>query len=283
MPNWSQGLQGAAGGAAAGGVLGGPIGAGIGGALGGLGGLLGGSSAPQLAGYGRRNDSLWSALNGAQGRDGAQIGQYERSSGGQEFRTGQQALISQLQRQASGRGPSLAGMQARQAADVGMANQLSMAAGAGPGNEALAARQAMQNNAGISANLAMTSAQARMAEQLNARQQLAGVLGNARGQDIGNEQFNAGSYNSRQLSQAQLNQQNLGRNDAYEMGLRGLELDNARAKMGAHSPNTFGTQMMSGGANLLAMYGMGQIGGQRPQEPTAGDANFYTNGSFRWA
>jgi hypothetical protein len=156
-----------------------------------------------------------------------------------------------------------------------------MAAGAGPGNEAMAARQAAMNAGGTMQNLAQTSAQARMAEQINARQQLAGVLGQARGMDMNNEQFNAGNYNSRQLAQAQMNQQNMGRNDAYEMQLRGLELDNARAKMGTSAPNTFGTQMMSGGANLLAMYGMGQIGGGQQQAPATNNTGLDYNSLMR--
>jgi hypothetical protein len=238
-----------------------PIGALVGGGAGLLGGLFGGSSSRQLQGYDERNRSLWDSINGAQGRPGAQIGQYERSGGGQDFRSGQLALVKQLQDQAAGRGPSLAGLQARQAADAGMAQNLAMAAGAAPGNEALAMRGAMQNNAGMTQNLAMTSAQARMAEQLSAQQQLAGALGQGRGMDLQNEQFNAGMTNQRLLEQARLQQQNRALNDSYGMGLRGLELQNAQAQMGGQTPNTFGTQMMSGGANLLSMYGMGAFGG----------------------
>lgn len=279
MANWNQAFQGAMGGGAAGGSLGGPWGAAGGAILGGLGGLFGGGSGG-MPGYDERNRQLQAGIGGAQGRPGAQIGQYERSAGGQEFRTGQQQLISQLQAQAAGRGPSLAGMQAQQAADQGMAQQLSMAAGAGPGNEAIMARQAMQNNAGITQGNAMTAAQARMAEQMGARQQLAGVLGQARGMDINNEQFNAGNYNQRQYGQAQLNQQNLNRNDSYEMGLRGMDLQNASGQMGGQTPNTFGTQMMSGGANLLAMYGMGQLGGGGGQQqmPSTGQQQMPSTG-----
>jgi hypothetical protein len=262
MANWSQGFQGAMGGASAGGVLGGPLGAVAGGVFGGLGGLFGGSSAPQLRGYDQRNAQLQAGIVGAQGRQGAQIGQYERSAGGTDFRQGQMDLVRQLQQQAAGRGPSLAGMQAQAVGQQSLAQQQALAAGAAPGNEALAARQAAMNAGSTMQGVAQTSAQARMAEQMAARQQLAGVLGQGRGMDINNEQFNASQHNSRALAQAGFDAQNLGRNDAYEMGLRGLELDNARAQMGGQAPNTFGTQMMSGGANLLAMYGMGQF---RPQ------------------
>lgn len=262
MPNWGQGAQGAAGGAAAGSVFG-PWGAAAGGAIGGAMGLFGGSSSRSMPGYDARNADLWNQINASQGRGGVEIGANERSAGGQEFRTGQQQLISQLQAQAAGRGPSLAGMQAFAAADRGMAQQQSLAAGAAPGNEALAARQAMQNSAGINANLAQTSAQARMAEQMNAQQQLGGVLGQARGMDINNEQFNAGWTNNRNQNQAQLTMQQRQMNDQREQYLRNLELQNAGSQMSGQMPNTYGTQMMSGGANALAMYsttGMGAFG-----------------------
>lgn len=260
--NWGQGAQGAAGGAAAGSIAG-PWGAAAGGVLGGALGLFGGSSQRSMPGYDARNADLWNQINSSQGRGGVQIGANERSAGGQEFRQGQQGLISQLQAQAAGRGPSLAGMQAFAAADRGMAQQQSLAAGAAPGNEALAARQAMQNSGGINANLAQTSAQARMAEQMNAQQQLGGVLGQARGMDIGNEQFNAGWTNNRNQNQAQMTMQQRQMNDAREQYLRNLELQNAGSQMSGQIPNTTGTQFMSGGANALAMYstnGMGAFG-----------------------
>jgi hypothetical protein len=241
----------------------GPYGAAAGGVIGGALGLFGGSSQRSMPGYDQRNADLWAQINGAQGRGGVTLGQNERSAGGQEFRTGQQQLIAQLQAQAAGRGPSLAGMQAFAAADRGMAQQQSLAAGAAPGNEALAARQAMQNSAGINSNLAQTSAQARLAEQMAAQQQLGGVLGQARGMDINNEQFNAAATNNRNLNQAGLTMQQRQMNDQREQFMRQLELQNAGAQMSGQTPNTIGTQFMSGGANALAMYatnGMGAFG-----------------------
>lgn len=281
--NWGQGAQGAAGGAAVGTAILPGWGTAIGAGVGGLMGLFGGSSNPSLEGYSQRRDQLQAGIMGAQGRGGAQIGEYERSAGGQEFRTGQQQLVNQLQLQASGRGPSLAGMQAQQVAQQSLAQQQAMAAGAGPGNEAMAARQAAMNAGGTMQGLAQTSAQARMAEQINARQQLAGVLSGARGQDIGNEQFNAGNYNQRQAAQAQLNQQNMGRNDEYELAMRKAEFDNALAKAGMFKGNSTGTQLMSGGANVLAMYGTGGLGGGQggqamPSNNTGLDYNSLSQG-----
>jgi hypothetical protein len=113
-----------------------------------------------------------------------------------------------------------------------------------------------------------------MAEQMSAQQQLGGVLQGARGQDIGNEQFNAGWTNNNNLSQAQLLMQQRQLNDNYGLGLRGLELQNG----GGHvTPgNTLGTQFMSGGGQALAMYGTqgmgaygpgGSFGGEPPMGP----------------
>lgn len=273
MPNWGQGAQGAAGGAAVGSVAG-PWGAAAGGVIGGALGLFGGSSGSTIGGYDQRRQDLLMQIQGAQGRDGLELGQNERSAGGQEFRTGQQDLIRQLQAQSRGQGPSLAGMQAYATMDRGMAQQQSLAAGAAPGNEALAARQAMQNSGGLAANTAMTAAQGRMAEQMSAQQQLGGVLGNARNQDIGNEQFNAGWTNNRNLSQAQLLMQQRQMNDSREMQLRQLEFQNGGGKI---TPgNQLGTQIMSGGANALAMYGttgmgaFGNGGGQQSAPPPGG-------------
>lgn len=267
MPNWSQGAQGAAGGAAAGAAIGGPWGAAIGGVAGGALGMFGGSSGSSIGGYDRRQQDLLNQIGGAQGRQGFGLAQNERSAGGQEFRTGQQDLIRQLQAQSRGQGPSLAGMQAYQTMDRGLAQQQALAAGAAPGNEALAARQAMQNAGGLAANTAMTAAQGRAAEQMSAQQLLGGALQGARGQDINNEQFNAGNQNAYNLNNTQLQYQNRNSNDAREQFLRQLEFQNGGGKI---TPgNTLGTQFMSGGANMLAMYGTGQMGGQQQgQAPT---------------
>jgi hypothetical protein len=261
MGNWNQAAQGAAGGAAAGAAFG-PYGAAIGGVAGGALGYFGGDSSSKPGGYDQRDADLWNQINRAQNRGGVELGQNERSAGGAEFRSGQQDLIRQLQAQARGQGPSLAGMQAYATMDRGMAQQQSLAAGAAPGNEALAARQAMQNSGQLGANTAMTAAQGRVAEQMSAQQQLGGVLQGARGQDINNEQFNAGWTNNRNLSQAQLLMQQRQLNDQYSLGLRGYELQNGMGYMS--TPNTLGTQTMSGGANLLATYGVGGLGNNRP-------------------
>lgn len=284
--NWGQAGQGAGGGAATGFALSGgnPVGAGIGALAGGLMGGLGGSSQPSIAGFDRRGASFLAGIRSTEDpRTAVQLGNFERSGGGQQFRGGQMALVRQLQEQAAGRGPSLAGMQANAVAQRSLAQQQALAAGAAPGNEALAARQAAMNAGNTMNELASTSAQARMAEQMAARGQLGGVLGQARGQDIGNEQFNASSMNNRTLAQGQMDLQQKQLNDARNMQLRQMEMSQALAKAGMQQTNTMGTQIMSGGANLLAQYGMGAFRGA-PGAPAAqaGDANFNTAGGSRY-
>ncbi len=259
--NWGQGAQGAAGGAAAGAAFG-PWGAAIGGGIGGAMGLLSGSSQQRMPGFDRRGASLLDQIRQTnEDRHALQLGPTERSAGGTEFRGGQQQLVRQLQDQAAGRGPSLASMQANSVAQRSLAQQQALAAGAAPGNEAMAARQAAMNAGNTMQDLAGTSAQARMAEQMQARAQLGGLLGQARGQDIGNEQYNASAGNNMNLAQAQMSMDQRRMNDARNMGLRQLELQNAGSQMSGSQPNTVGTQIMSGGANMLAMYGTNGWGG----------------------
>lgn len=90
--------------------------------------------------------------------------------------TGQHgALIQQLQRQAAGRGPSMADMQMQRGLQGALAQQQALAQ-SGRGNAAMAGRQAAINSGNIAQNLAGQGAMARLAEQQGARQQLQGAL-----------------------------------------------------------------------------------------------------------
>ena len=103
-----------------------------------------------------------------------------------QFRQGQTDLVGQLQQQAMGQGPSVAQGAFNQANDQNIANANAMAASArGNINPAMVQRLAMQNQAQGAQNLAGQYATARAGEQVAAQDCLAGVLGNARGQDIG--------------------------------------------------------------------------------------------------
>ena len=262
MADWGNAAKGAAGGAAAGAALGLP-GAAAGGLIGGVLGMFGGG--------GGRSDEDQKRLQHFMNREAYQssktrIGQMAQADGGQQFRAGQSQLISQLQNQAAGRGPSLAGMQAKQVANQSLAQQQALAASAGPGNEAMAARSAAMNAGNTMSGLAGTAAMARAQEQMNAQGMLGSALQGARGQDMNNEQFNAGSLNNRTMQQATMNQQNkqfnVGAeyqnrtgNDAAEMGIRGK----------APAPS-MGDQLMSGGAQTLAFTSSNKMGGFGNQE-----------------
>jgi hypothetical protein len=108
------------------------------------------------------------------------------AEGPQQFRTDQEGLIDQLKLQAAGQGPSAAQAQLQSAKDQTMAQQMAMAAGA-RGSSALAgAQQAAQFNAAQASQQAgAQSAALRAQEQQQATQNLAGVLGQARQQDMG--------------------------------------------------------------------------------------------------
>lgn len=157
----------------------------------------------------------------------------------QQFRQGQMTLAQQLAEQAAGRGPSLAEGQLKLASDRNIKQQMAVAAAQG-GNPAMAQRGAALGQAQAARQLGADTAQARIQEQIAARQQLAGVLGQGRDQDIGvanaqagllqqvnlanmgalnqfglqqgsmdmsTNQFNATALNSREALQAQLAQQ----------------------------------------------------------------------------
>lgn len=84
-------------------------------------------------------------------------------------------LISQLQTQAAGGGPSLAGNAYVQAHNQGIHDQMSMAAGGSAGQ----VRQAGQNVGRMSQSLAGGYSNARLQEQLAAQQALQGALSGA--------------------------------------------------------------------------------------------------------
>jgi len=159
----------------------------------------------------------------AQGFGGAQIDPAAQARAAQlgrqdqQFRAGQTGLMSQLQEQAAGRGPSLAGGQLQEASERTLAQQAGAAA-AGGGSSALARRQLATNAAQQNQQTARDVAQVRLQEQLAARQQLAGVAQTGREQDINvaNAQAqlaqqtalaNQAAINQRAGQQAGLNQQ----------------------------------------------------------------------------
>ena len=273
-----QGLQGALGGAATGFTMGGPAGAAIGGLAGGLLGHFGSSENERkdftLPGFQDRQAGLNEAIAGA-GQVAAPmmtaqaLGQFQGGGMGGQFRQGQQDLIGQLQQQAQGGGPSLANQQFQQSLAQGVNAQQAMA-NTGRGNTALAGIQAAQNVGGLTQGLAGQAANARMQEQLAARQQLAGALQAARGQELSAGQFNAVQQNQRQQLLGQFGQeaalanqraalQNQAQQNQFGLGLREQELRNAQLQQqgltgfaGQNPQQNMGTQLLGAGGSALA-------------------------------
>mgnify|MGYP001572491497 CR=1 FL=1 len=230
MTNWSGGLQGAAGGAMAGTSIGGPVGGLVGGGLGLLGGLFGGDgSDPEVEANRQRMLQFYNQL-GQQG-PAAQAGY-------SDFRGNQANLISNLEAQASGRGPSLAGEQLKAATDRNSKQQMGLAQ-TGAGNPAAAGMMAQNNIAQLGAQSAQDAAQARIQEIYNAQNLLGLNIQSGRGADEGINTFNA-------------QQTNMGRSD----------LNRTRAGLlmggmgqGSRGGPSMGEQILAGGGG---MYGQSQ-------------------------
>jgi len=119
-------------------------------------------------------------------------------------------LAAQLWAQAQGKGPSLAQMQLQQGTDQNLRQQAALAASGR--NPASASYNAMQNQAGAAQTMAGQSAMARLQEQYQAQQGLAGLTGQMNqaslanaNMGLANNQFNAAAQNQNTLAQAQLN------------------------------------------------------------------------------
>jgi hypothetical protein len=110
------------------------------------------------------------------------------------------ALIAQLNQQANGQGPSLAGNAYKQAHQTGMQSVLAMSRGGSAG----AARQGVQTLGRMNQGLAQGYSNARLQEQLAARQQLQNALAGA-----GNAWFQPQQANLQAQMGAQSNGQSL--------------------------------------------------------------------------
>lgn len=248
MPDFNKGqaAEGALGGAAAGAAVGSVfpgIGTAVGAVGGGLaGGLLGGffSGKPNHPVGLDQFDSRGNRLLGD--RFGFGVG--SRGGFGGAFRNHQLALLNQLSAQARGEGPSLAQAQFDNATQNLANNQLALAQ-SGQGSPGLANLTAAQNIGQGTQGLANQAATARLQEQLQAQQLLAGVAGQGRDQEIGASQFNVDvdKFNA-DLA--------LRRN----LGFSDLELRNAIAQNQAlleHSKQNpgLGTKLLSAGGSVL--------------------------------
>lgn len=164
----------------------------------------------------------------------SQVQQAQIAMGPQkEFRAGQEQLISALQSQAAGQGPSLAGEQLRSGMEQSILAQQAALAGARGGAQPGLARQVLQQGAQQQAGLAQQAAQARMQEQIAAQQQLAGVLQQARGGDIGLATTQAQLGQEALSQQAQLAQQAQMQMNALNAQMAALQVQAAQGNQQA--------------------------------------------------
>lgn len=135
-----------------------------------------------------------------------------------QFRAQQMTLANQLADQAAGKGPSLAQNQLKAATGRNIAGAMAMAASQRGSTAGAGMRQVANQAAQANQQAAAQSADLRMQEQMAARQQLAGVTGAAREQDIGLATQQAGltqqtalanqaAQNTGTLQQGAMNQQ----------------------------------------------------------------------------
>ncbi len=225
-------------------------------------------------------------LGGVQGRqapvaNAQQLGAAAQLAGGpqDQFRQQQMGLMGQMAGVVGGQQAGAGELAVRRQANQGMAQQMgamNMARGANAGG---AARAAAANIGQMSTNAAGMGREAALSDQMNARGQLAGLLGQGRGQDLDMASQNAQLLQQRNLMQGQFGQQtNLanqqaalqqrGMNDQYGLGLMGqyaglsqaeLQARMARAGMMQQDGGMLGDLMQMGGT-LGAAY-LGKPGG----------------------
>lgn len=153
----------------------------------------------------------------------------------------QNRLASMLFNQASGQRQGAGELAVQRQAGNAMAQQTSAAQMARGANAALAARNAARQNASIGVNAAGQAGIAQLQDQQSAQNQLAGLLGNMRGQDI----QTAGANQQAELAQRQLQLGGL----AQMLGVDQTELEAAitRAKANNEDKGMLGSLLQIGG------------------------------------
>ena len=187
-------------------------------------------------------------------------GQY--SGANQGFLGGQQQLVSQLQQQAQGQGPSLAQQQLAQAMQQAQAQNAGLMATQRGVNPGMALRMAGMNQAGMAQGIAAQGAQARIQEQLNAQQQLQTALGTGMQQTGALQQF----YQQQQLAQneadrqAQMQRQQLAVNQNF--GIQGIQSQNYNSSAGRLGGfiGGLGSAAATVGGSLKGMFANGNTG-----------------------
>jgi hypothetical protein len=168
----------------------------------------------QLPGFQQQYAETQGAINATRGDRRMQASQV----GASQQQHNANALVSQLQMQADGRGPSLAGQQYKNAHQEGVAGMKALAAG---GRGAQGARYAAGNIGRQNAGLASGLAEATTREQMAARSQLGQAIGQADNMDYQRQAMNA------QLTQqaSQANQQAYYSALAHQLGLSQQQLN----------------------------------------------------------
>jgi hypothetical protein len=158
--------------------------------------MFGGDATKDMPTGPQTGDQQRSYLGGMLGRQapGMDASQSDQTRGQQ----GQ--LASMLFAQAQGNGPGAGEMAVNRQIGQGMAQNTAAAQMARGANASLAARNAARANSDLSVNGAGQAAIAQIQDRQSAQNQLGGLLGNMRGQDIGVAQGN---------QQAQMQQQQL--------------------------------------------------------------------------
>ncbi len=155
---------------------------------------------------------------------------------------GQQGQLAQmLMQQATGQRQGAGEMAVQRQAGNAMAQQTSTAQMARGANAALAARTAARNSADIGVNAAGQAGIAQMQDQQSAQNQLGGLLGGMRGQDI----QTAGANQQSQLAQQQLQLSALAQMLGVDQAT--LQAQLAKAQIDAGDKGHIGTVMQVGG------------------------------------
>jgi hypothetical protein len=163
---------------------------------------------------------------------------------------GQQGQLAQmLFQQANGQRQGAGELAVQRQAGNAMAQQTSTAQMARGANAALAARTAARNSASIGVNAAGQAGIAQLQDQQSAQNQLGGLLGNMRGQDI----QTAGANQQSQLAQQQLQLGAL----AQMLGVdqAALQADLQKRQLEAGDKGMLGSILQIGGGIGAAMAG----------------------------
>jgi hypothetical protein len=186
----------------------------------------------------------------------------------------QKNLAERLREQAEGKGPSLAQMQLRSAADENIKNQAALIASQRSMNPAQAARAVAMQGASVGQNLANQSAQLRLNEEMAKQQLLAQTLQAQRGQDIAQQGANTQFFGtSGQLGQGQQEM-------ALQNYLETQRINAGVAAQNAQSSNQLLGSLISGASQVGAGFATGGAGAAHggkigdligPDEPTPAD------------